>query len=93
MGTFNSNQFELGPALGSLSLTSGTTEVMNVQFNPKSTTDQLVAGQIVKLVDLGAEHTDGPPVVDVPAVDEVAFGARVFSSASGCHSERRVLAN
>ncbi len=84
MGTYNSNQFGMKNELGTLDLTTGgISTAFTVRFNPKSTTAQIEAGQAVKLVDIGTEHTAGPPIVDVAAPDEVAFGARLFMPKAG----------
>ncbi len=85
MGSYNSNQFGISREIGTLDLTiGGTSTAFTVRLSKNSTaTDGVVAGQAVKLVDLGDEDSSGPPIVEVATADEVAFGARLFTPKNG----------
>ena len=65
MSDINLNQFKVQQAVGEVDLTFfGGENVMSVLFDPLETsTDTLVPGEGVKLVDLGAGDLPGVPIV------------------------------
>jgi hypothetical protein len=86
MGTQNMNQFKKTAVVGQIDLKAGGLDsVFTVRFNPNSSkTSGIIAGEGVKLVDLGASDNNGVPIVDILSADtEVPFGARVFDHKKG----------
>lgn len=73
----NINQFQPESAVGELDLSFfGGENIVSCRYNPGATsTNRLVAGESVKLVDLGSSNVDGPPIVDERATElETIFG-------------------
>lgn len=69
----NLNQFKQGRAVGDIDLNFfGGESVISCRYSP-SGTGNLVAGEAVKLVDLGADDVVGPPIIDKRAGDTVAI--------------------
>jgi len=76
----NLNQFKILQVPGAQDLSFfGGENTMSVLFDPQDTsTDQLMAGEGVELVDLGSEDQAGPPIVTVRANDIAPiFGVRL----------------
>lgn len=69
----NQNQFRITPIVGAQDLTVNQ-NIKACRINPDSvSTDPIVAGQAVKLVDVAGDV----PIVDVAAVTEEAYGVLV----------------
>lgn len=82
----NSNQFNMTPVVGQLDLrTNPNPSVFSFRYNPEATsTDRTVAGEGVKLVDLGASDVNGVPIVDKRTLDADAIaGVRIFKNKKG----------
>lgn len=71
----NINQFKQGKAVGDIALGFfGGESVISVRYNPSGTGD-LVAGETVRLVDLGSSDLAGVPIIDKRATDlQAIFG-------------------
>ncbi len=80
----NSNQFNLTAATGQLDLKAGGIDAsFTVRVNSNST-ETILAGTALKLVDMGVEDKGGIPIVDVvDDATDVAFGARIYSFKKG----------
>lgn len=87
MSDLNMNQFRIEPVVGSLDLrTNPNPATMTARFSPESSADQIVAGEGVKLVDLGGDDSQGPPIVDVRSTDnnnDPVFGVKIYSTKQG----------
>lgn len=73
----NINQFKQGKAVGDVDLNYfGGEAIISCRYNPEATsTNRLIAGESVKLKDLGADDVAGPPIVDERATElETIFG-------------------
>jgi hypothetical protein len=83
---FNSNQFKQQRIAGSLDLTTNPNPAtMSVRNDPEATsTATLEAGEGIKLKDLGASDSPGPPIVGkrTSDVDEI-FGVRIYNTKEG----------
>ena len=82
MATQNQNQFDQGPILGDLDLvTNANPFVFTCRFVDASATTGtvLVPGEGVNLVDLGANDSEGPPIVDERAANtDAIFGVKRY---------------
>lgn len=80
--SLNSNQFSQTPVVGMLDLrTNPNPSLFSLRYNPGDTsTNRIVPGEGVKLVDLGASDVNGVPVVGKRAADaDAIMGVRVFN--------------
>lgn len=78
----NINQFKQGRAVGDLDLNFfGGENVISCRYNPEDTsTNTLVAGETVKLTDLGANDVVGVPIVTKRTSDtDTIFGTVIRS--------------
>lgn len=80
MPVLNVNQFAQGPVVGQLDLvTNPNPSVMTVRYNDQATiTNEIIPGEGAKLVDLGANDSVGPPIVDERTADaDAIFGVKI----------------
>jgi len=78
----NINQFQVEAAIGELDLSFfGCEHTISCRYNPGATsTNRLIPGESVKLVDLGSSDSVGSPIVDERATElEAIFGTVVKS--------------
>lgn len=76
----NINQFKQGRAVGDLDLNFfGGASTISCRYSPEGTGD-LIAGEAVKLLDLGADDVVGPPIIDKRAGDTTAIYGVVIRS-------------
>lgn len=78
----NINQFKQGRAVGDLDLNFfGGENVISCRYNPEDTsTNTLVAGETVKITDLGANDVVGVPIVTKRTADtDTIFGTVIRS--------------
>lgn len=83
MSNQNMNQFKQSVAVGELDLqTSPNGAGFTVLVSPSSTTEGMVPGEGVKLVDLAASDIKGiNPIVDERALDaDAIFGVKIFNT-------------
>ena len=78
----NINQFKQGKAVGDLDLNFfGGEHVISCRYNPDDTsTNTLVAGETVKLTDLGTSDVEGIPIITKRTADtDTIFGCVIRS--------------
>jgi len=78
----NINQFKQGRAVGDLDLNFfGGENVISCRYNPEDTsTNKLIAGETVKLADLGSSDSAGLPIITKRTADtDTIFGTVVRS--------------
>lgn len=82
MSDFNSNAFTQQRVPGQLDLrTNPNPAVYTVRYAQTATsTDRIVPGEGTKLVDLGGDDNNGPPIVNKRTDDgDAIFGVRIFN--------------
>ena len=77
----NMNQFKQTQIVGTLDLSSNINNALTCRFRyDDGSSDTLLPGEGVKIVDLGANDSVGPPIIDERALDaDVIFGIKLYT--------------